>query len=165
MRDGALLLRAVGLAGAPAKRQRAVEKIDGLRLALVVHAFGLKLKGAPSPSRLRTALALVALERAFGNSVKGALGAKTDLSAKASRLLAAQLSKSPRDYGTDARLVAALAAEAAAVAKSDLAALRLGAIRRFVAGRWNRAGRPESGASARQGRNARGIDAGAQRSR
>ncbi|MFM9940860.1 MAG: hypothetical protein ACKVP7_15360 [Hyphomicrobiaceae bacterium] len=132
VRDGALLLRALGLDAAPAKRQKAVAKVDGLRLALVVSAWDLKLKGAPTPSRARTALALVALARAFGNSVKGALGAKTDLSPKASRLLAAQLSKTPKDYGTDARLIAALAAEAAGVAKSDLAALRLGAIRRFI---------------------------------
>lgn len=134
VRDGALVAAAVGLAGAPAKRQKGIDKIDGLRTAIVVDVWGLKIKGVPSASRVRSALALVALERAFGNSVKGALGAKTDLSAKASRLLAAQLSKSPRDYGTDARLVAALAAEAVGVAKSDLTALRLGAIRRFISG-------------------------------
>ncbi len=132
VRDGALLLRALGLEAAPAKRRQAVAKIDGLRLALVVNTWALQLKGTPTPTRVRAALALVALERAFGNSVKGALGAKTDLSPKASRLLAAQLSRSPKDYGTDARLVAALAADATGVAKSDLPALRLGAIRRFI---------------------------------
>lgn len=134
VREGGLLLRAIGLEAAAAKRQKAIAKIDGLRLALVVQAWGLKLKGSPTPARVRTALALVALERAFGNSVKGALGAKTDLSPKASRLLAAQLSRTPKDYGTDARLVAALAAEAAGTSKADLASLRLGAIRRFISG-------------------------------
>jgi hypothetical protein len=134
VRDGILLLRALGLEATAGKRQKAIAKIDALRLAIVVSAWGLKLKGNPTPARVRTALALLALERAFGNSVKGALGAKTDLSPKASRLLAAQLSKAPKDYGTDARLVAALASDAVGAGKSDLASLRQGAIRRFIVG-------------------------------
>ena len=132
VRDGALLLRALGLETAPVKRQRALAKADDLRLAIVISAFGLRVKGAPTPARARQALALLALERAFGGSIKGALGAKTDLSSKASRLLAGQLSRTPKDFGTDARLVAALAAEVTGASKGDLATLRLGAIRRFV---------------------------------
>ena len=64
-----------------------------------------------TPSRLRAALAALALERAFGNQIKAGLAGKLGLSAKAGRLLAAQLAKKPRDFGTDARLIAALAAE------------------------------------------------------
>lgn len=134
VRDGALLFRALGLETAPAKRQRALAKADDLRLAIVISAFGLRVKGTPTPARARQALALLALERAFGGSIKGALGAKTDLSSKASRLLAGQLSRTPKDFGTDARLVAALAAEVTGASKGDLATLRLGAIRRFVSG-------------------------------
>ncbi len=134
VRDGSLLLRALGLEQAPAKRQRALAKADDLRLAIVISAYGLRLKGAPTPARARQALALLALERAFGGSIKGALGAKTDLSSKASRLLAGQLSRTPKDFGTDARLVAALAAEVTGASKGDLASLRVGAIRRFIAG-------------------------------
>ena len=64
-------------------------------------AFGLKIKGVATPSRLRAALAAVALERAFGNQFKAGLAGKLGLSAKAGRLLAAQLAKKPRDFGTD----------------------------------------------------------------
>jgi len=134
VRDGSLLLRALGLESASAKRQRILAKADELRLAIVVSAFGLRLKGVPTPARARQALALLALERAFGGSIKGALGAKTDLSSKASRLLGGQLSRTPKDFGTDARLVAALAAEVTGASKGDVASLRIGAIRRFIAG-------------------------------
>ena len=59
--------------------------------------------------RSKGLLAVVALERAFGNTLKGNLGSRTGLAAKAGRLLAGQLSHKPRDFGTDSRLVAALA--------------------------------------------------------
>ena len=132
VRDGLLVARALGLAGAPAARLKALARADGLSALIVENHWKLKLKGRPSASRMRSALALVALERAFGNQIKSELGAKSALSAKASRLLAGQLARKPRDFRTDARLVAALAMEAAGAKRSDLAQLRLGVIGRFL---------------------------------
>ena len=134
VRDVLLVAKALGLAGAPSARMKTLYKVDGLSALIVESHWRLKLKGKPSASRLRTALALVALERAFGNQIKSELGAKSALSAKASRLLAGQLAKKPRDFRTDARLVAALAMEAAGARKSDLVHLRLGVLGRFLAG-------------------------------
>jgi hypothetical protein len=115
-----------------AAHKKALAKPDGLRAAILEKAFDLKLKGATTTARLRSSLAVVALERAFGNKVKAGLGTGTGLSPKAGRLLAGQLSKAPRDFGTDSRLVAALAAEQAGAASAEFEALRTAVIARYV---------------------------------
>jgi hypothetical protein len=127
-----LVAKALGLEREAAKRLAALATPDGLRAAIVQRAFGLKIKGAATPSRLRAALAATALERAFGNQIKAGLTGKLGLSAKAGRLLAAQLAGKPRDFGTDARLVAALAAEQVGAARADPASLRLAVLRRYL---------------------------------
>ncbi len=132
LRDGPLVAKALGFEAASASRQKSLAKIDGLRMAIVEAHWKLKLKGTPSASRIRAALALVALERAFGNQVKSGLGDKTQLPAKASRLLAAQLVKKPRDFGTDSRLIAALAADVSGVSRSNLGELRLAVLRQYL---------------------------------
>jgi hypothetical protein len=134
LRDERLIARALGLHREPAKRIKALATQDGLRAAIVQRAFALKIKGVPTASRLRSALASVALERAFGNQIKAGLAGKTGFSASAGRLLAAQLVRQPRDFGTDARLIAALAAEHVGATKTDLTALRLGVLRTFIEG-------------------------------
>ena len=131
MRDGALIAAALHLGGASVKRQRGLAKIDGLRLAIVESHWGLKVRGTPTPASVRSALAVVALQRAFGNTIKGGLGAKSALSPKASRLLAGQLAREPRDFGTDARLIAALCADVIGVKRSDLAALRQAVLKQY----------------------------------
>jgi hypothetical protein len=143
-----LLAKALGLERESAKRLKALAAADGLRAALVQRAFGLKVRGVATPSRLRAALAAVALERAFGNQIKGGLAGKLGLSAKAGRLLAAQLAKKPRDFGTDARLIAALAAEHVGAAQADLATLRLAVLRRYLDGPDKPAARPRPPAKA-----------------
>ena len=92
----------------------------------------LKLRGPVSASRLRSALAVIALERAFGNQIKHSLGEKPGLSPKSGRLLAGQLASKPRDFGTDGRLIAALAADAVEAPRSDIGTLRLGVLQRFI---------------------------------
>jgi hypothetical protein len=132
LRDVRLIAKALGLERESPKRLRALATPDGLRAVILQRAYDLKIKGVPTASRLRSALAAVALERAFGNKVQAGLAGKLGLSAKAGRLLAGQLSHRPRDFGTDRRLVAALAAEQADAAKPDLEALRLTLLRRFI---------------------------------
>jgi len=134
VRDVRLIARALGLERETGRRIAALATADGLRAAIVQEAFGLKIKGVATPSRLRTGLAAVALARAFGNQFKAEPAGKVGFSAKAGRLLAAQLAKKPRDYGTDSRLVAALAAEHVGAAHSGLAALRLAVLRRYLEG-------------------------------
>jgi hypothetical protein len=132
--DVRLMARALGLERQPGRRLAALATPDGLRAAIVERAFGLKIKGLATPSRLRAALASVALERAFGNQIKPNLSGKLGLSAKAGRLLAGQLANKPRDFGTDARLIAALAAEHVGAAQGDGAALRLALLRGYLDG-------------------------------
>jgi hypothetical protein len=129
LRDQRLVVVALGLKNAPPRRLKALGAADGLNAAVVEDAFDLKIKGVATPARLREALAVVALKRAFGEKGSAGLAGKLGLSAKASRLLAAQLSRDPRDFGTDTRLIAALAAEH--VGAADASGVRAGLLRKY----------------------------------
>jgi hypothetical protein len=129
-----LIAKALGLERESPRGQAALRTPDGLRAAIVQKAYGLKIKGTPSPSRLRASLAALALARAFGDQFKGAPAEKLGISAKAGRLLAGQLAKKPRNFGTDSRLVAALAAEHVGAAGTSLAQLRVAVLRRYLDG-------------------------------
>ena len=131
-RDGALVLAALGLQSTSPARRKAVARLDGLRGLIVEATWNIAGAGRPSATRIRTKLAVHALQRAFGANFEKSLHGKAAMSAKAGRLLAAQVSKAPRQHVTDARLVAQLAAEAVGVTRSDLANLRRGVLRRFL---------------------------------
>ena len=57
-----------------------------------------------------------------------------NLSVKASRLLAGQLAHRPQDFGSDARLIATLAAEAVDSVQTDVTSLRQAVLKRYVNG-------------------------------
>ena len=80
MHEVRLVAKAMGLEREAAKRRDALATADGLRAAIVQKAFGLKIRGVATPSRLRAGLAAVALERAFGNQIKAGLAGKLGLS-------------------------------------------------------------------------------------
>src|SRR5262249_9189052 len=132
--DVHLMAKALGLERHSGRRLAGLAAPDGLRAAIVERAFGLKMRGLATPSRLRAALAAVAREPAFGTGIKPSLSGKLGLSARAGRLLAAQLAKKPRDFGTAARLIAALAAEHVGAAQADGARLRLALLRGYLNG-------------------------------
>lgn len=133
LRDLRLTAMALGFSGEPAKRLRSLITPDGLRFAILENAFKLRIKGVPTAARVREALAAAALRRAFGEKSTTELAGKLGLSAKASRLLAAQLSRKPRDFGTDSRLIATLAAEQVGASSTDPEAVRLALLRQFFA--------------------------------
>lgn len=126
LRDLWLVAKALGLEGEPPAKLKALLRQDSLRGLIVQKAFGLAVKKNQPPAKLRAQLALVALERAFGNTIKAGFGQRDALPAKAGRLLAGQLSRAPRDFGTDARLIAELAAEYAGAKDADTDSLRSG---------------------------------------
>ncbi|MGQ0673018.1 MAG: hypothetical protein ACT4N2_09100 [Hyphomicrobium sp.] len=128
-RDTWLIAKALGLEGEPQAKLRALLRQDSLRGLIVQKAFGLPLKKNQPVAKLRAQLAMIALERAFGNKIKAGLGQRDALPAKAGRLLAGQLSRTPRDFGTDARLVAELAAEHVGAKDSDTDSLRAGLLK------------------------------------
>lgn len=134
MRDERLMARVLGLEKEGAKRLMQLGRPDGLRAAILQKAYHLKIKGVATPSRLRAALAAVALDRAFGNKRRDGLGGKLGLSAKAGRTLAGQLALRPRDFGTDGRLIAALAAEQAGAVQTDMGSLQQAILRRYLEG-------------------------------
>lgn len=134
LRDVALVAKGLGLEKETAARLKPLARVEGLRTLIVQKAFGLSIKKNPPPTKLRAQLAVVALERAFGNRIKAGFGKGSALSAKAGRLLAGQLSKSPRAFATDAKLIAELAAEAAGASDATLEGLRTGILRGLGAG-------------------------------
>ena len=133
LRDIWLVAKALKLdAGKPAIRS-ALSRQEGLSALVVQSTFGLAVRQALSPSKLRAALALVAIERAFGDNVKEGLGKKgSALSAKAGRVLAGQLLRKPRELPSDGRLITALALDELDMARFDTETARLALLRRLV---------------------------------
>lgn len=132
VRGGRLVARALGLEGLPPKRLKLLMKADGLKAAIVQKAFGLKIRGVPTPARLRVELARVALRRAFADGLPPDATGKSGLSAKAGRSLAGRLADPPRDFPTDGRLITALALEYARARKADLESLQTALLRRYL---------------------------------
>lgn len=132
LRDGRLIALALGLETVGPKKLKAILSPDGLRAFILQQSYSLPASGTQTTAKLRAQLAVVALERAFGNKIKTGLGAGSGFSAKAGRLLAGQLSSRPRDLGSDGRLVAALAAEAVDARQTDAEALRAALLRRLA---------------------------------
>ncbi len=124
LRDVLLVAKSLGVNHLGAARLKALARPEELRALIVQCAFGLTLRKNQPPAKLRAQLAVVALERAFGNKIKAGLGKGSALSAKAGRLLAGQLSKNPKDYGSDAKLLAELAAEQVGASQATPEALR-----------------------------------------
>jgi hypothetical protein len=131
-RDIRLIGKVLGLENEPLPRLKKLGRPDGLRAAVLVKAFALKLRGTPSPVRLRTALAKVALARAFGSAVEASRDDRTGLSAKAGRTLAGRLARMPKDFRTDSRLIAGLAADHMDAESLEFSALQLAVLRRYV---------------------------------
>ena len=125
-------MKALGVEGLPQRRQKALQKAEGLRAAIVQKAFGLKIRGVPTPTRLRVELARVVLRRAFSDSLPPEATGKSGMSAKAGRSLAGRLASPPRDFATDSRLVTALAIEHVRARKADLESLQMALLRRYV---------------------------------
>lgn len=129
LRDVLLIAKGLGLEKEPLARLKPLARVEGLRTLIVQKSFGLSVKKNAAPTKLRAQLAVVALERAFGNRIKAGFGKGSALSAKAGRLLAGQLSRQPRAFATDAKLIAELAAECAGGTDATLEGLRTGVLR------------------------------------
>ncbi len=134
IRDAALVGKALGLSGIPATRKKTLARPEGLRTIILQKTYGLAGKKNIAPAKLRAQLALVALERAFGNKIKAGFRKGAGLPSHAARTLAGQLANPAREFATDAKLIAQLAAEAVGAMQPDADALRQAILRRFVSG-------------------------------
>ena len=133
-RDIWLVAKVLGVDAAKPNLRKALTRPEGLSALIVQSAFGLNLRHALSPSKLRAALAILALERSFGDDVKNGLNRGSALSAKAGRVLAGQLLHKPREINTDTRLVSMLSAEQVNATRADVEMLRLALLRRLATG-------------------------------
>jgi hypothetical protein len=124
----ALLLRALQTNDTPAIR-KALQRIEGLAALVLQQHFGKSTARPQSPADLRADLAVIALERAFGNKIKTGLRKGAGLPAKPGRILAGQLFKQPREIATDGKLISHLACEIAGSREHSLDALELAILR------------------------------------
>ena len=111
---------------------KALERAENLSALVLQQHFKLPSLRPLSTTDLRAALAVVALERAFGNKIKTGLAKGSGLPGKTGRLLAGQLFKTPREFATDGKLVLALAADVAGASDTSLDALKLALLRRLT---------------------------------
>ena len=126
----ALVARALGISAASAHTLKALDRVEGLAAMILQQHFGIPGDRALSPTNLRAALAVIALERAFGNKIKTGLG--KGLPGKAGRALAGQLFASPRDVATDGKLIVALATDIAGATEASHESLMIAALRRLT---------------------------------
>jgi hypothetical protein len=127
----ALVMRAVQTNDTPAIR-KALQRVEGLAALVLQHHFGKPTGRVQSPADLRSDLAIIALERAFGNKIKTGLRKGAGLPAKPARVLAGQLFKQPREIATDGKLITHLACEIAGTRDPSLDALELAVLRKLM---------------------------------
>jgi hypothetical protein len=123
-----LLLGSLSASDTPSVR-KAIGRAEGLAALVLQHHFGKTTARVMSPADLRAELAVVALERAFGNKIKTGLSKGAGLPAKPGRLLAGQLFKEPREIASDGKLIAQLACEIIGAREGSVAALELALLR------------------------------------
>ena len=131
LRDIQLVAKGLGIETESQSRLKMALRPEGLRTLILQTAYKLPSKKNPSISKLRAQLALVALERAFGNTLKTGFSSGAAFTSKAGRTLAGQLSSNPREFGTDQQLITALAAEVVGAVQTDLDALRQAIFRKL----------------------------------
>jgi len=124
----ALVVRALRTNDTPAIR-KALQRVEGFAALVLQHHFGKSTSRAQSPADLRSELAIIALERAFGNKIKTGFKKGAGLPAKPGRVLAGQLFKQPREIATDGKLIVHLACEIAGSREQSLEALELAVLR------------------------------------
>ncbi len=128
----AALATALGFAKPTASTLKTFQRDDGVAAAVLQHHFDLGSSRLMAAADLRAALAVVALERAFGGGIKSGLGKRSSLPGKASRVLASQLFARPRDFSSDAKLIAALAAEIVGARDATAEGLTIAALRQLM---------------------------------
>ncbi len=128
-----LATRALGLKTVTPAIGKALNRPEGLAAILLQQHFELPVDRVLSPTTLRSELAVIALEKAFGNKIKTGLGKGHGLPGKAGRILAGQLFKQPRDFASDGKLVLALAAEISGAPDQTADGFKLALLRRLTA--------------------------------
>ncbi len=132
VRNRVLIGHALGVNADSAAISKALERADSLAALVVQRHFGVGGSRVLSINDLRAALAVIALERAFGNKIKTGLAKGSGLPGKTARLLAGQLLRKPREFSSDGKLIQALAAELAGAQVEGLEPLRLALLRRLT---------------------------------
>ncbi|MEZ5926379.1 MAG: hypothetical protein R3D57_18575 [Hyphomicrobiaceae bacterium] len=132
LKNTVLVAKALGVEKRPKRQLKRLNNAPGLRLSILERSFKLRFKGAPSLAKARTQLAREATRRrpALASAVNGSVPRKDE----SERQLAAGLLTRARPASSDGELVSLLAAEQVGAIQTDVSALRLALLRRYVAG-------------------------------
>lgn len=133
VRNRVLIAHALGVNAESPAIAKTLERPDSLAALTVQRHFGVGGSRVLSINDLRAVLAVIALERAFGNKIKTGLAKGSGLPGKTARVLAGQLLRKPRDFSSDGKLIQALAADIAGAQSEGLEPLRLALLRRLTA--------------------------------
>ena len=133
VRNRVLIAHALGVNADSGPIAKALDRADSLAALTVQRHFGVGGSRVLSINDLRAALAVIALERAFGNKIKTGLAKGSGLPGKTARLLAGQLLRKPREFSSDGKLIQALAADIAGAQSEGIESLRLALLRRLTA--------------------------------
>jgi hypothetical protein len=133
LKNTVLVAKALGVERQPKRQLKRLASAPGLRLSILERSFKLRFEGAPSLAKARTELAREATRRqpALAAPAKGSTTRK-DVD---ERRIAAGLLARTRPAATDGELVSLLAAEQVGAIQTDISALRLALLRRYVADR------------------------------
>lgn len=130
LKNTVLIAKALGVEKKPQRQLKRLNSAPGLRLSILERTFALRFKGQPSLAKARTELAREATRRRPSLGKTGmANGNSKD---ESERALAAGLLSRSRPAETDGELVSLLAAEQVGAMQTDVSALRLALLRRFV---------------------------------
>lgn len=131
LKNTVLVAKALGVEKKPKRHLKQLSSAPGLRLSILERSFMLRFKGAPSLAKARTELAREATRRRPALAADANAATRKDQS---ERQLAAGLLTRRRPAATDGELVSLLAAEQVGAVQTDVSALRLALLRRYVAG-------------------------------
>ncbi len=129
--DRYLVARTLGMPpSAGPQRMKRLDTAEGLRLAVVRRAWGLRIPESATLGQVRNALAARALGDAFGKPVERQIGLDHRMSGKAARTIAAQLLEKKRRISTDSQLIIALATQHLGTTSGDAKSLRQALVRK-----------------------------------
>lgn len=129
VRDVLLVGRALGLEVAAAMRRRKLESAHGLRGAILEHSFGLPASKSVTVQGLRDTLARKAASKTPAAAMRGKPASSKTLR---SRRAVERLLRRPREFASDAALLAELAAEQVGAQETSVPSLRKAILRKLI---------------------------------
>jgi hypothetical protein len=130
VRDVLLVGRALGVEGAPGARRKKLDSAHGLRGAILERSFGVPAAKTKTVTGLRDNLARKVTAKAAG--MDASRGAQAPNKTNRARRAVERLLRRPREFASDAALLAELAAEQVGAQQTSVPSLRKAILRKLI---------------------------------